>query len=118
MELTKETQERISQLQLFEQKLQSFLSQKQQFQSQLLEVENALKELENSEGDAYKIVGNIMLKTEKNKLTQSLKEREDVLGLRLKNIEKQESHVKEEAEKIQAEVMKEIEERSEEKKEE
>ena len=118
MDLSKETQERISQLQLFEQKMHSFLSQKQQFQSQLLEVENALKELENSEGDAYKIVGNIMLKTDRNKLLESLKEREDVLALRLKNIEKQESHVKEEAEKIQAEVMKEIEKNSEDKKEE
>ncbi|MBL7051499.1 MAG: prefoldin subunit beta [Nanoarchaeota archaeon] len=118
MELSKETQDQISQLQLFEQKMQSFLGQKQQFQSQLLEIENALKELENSEGDAYKIVGNIMLKTEKNKLHDSLKEREDILGLRLKNITKQEETLKEQAEKIQAEIMKEIERNTGEKKEE
>jgi len=59
-----------------------------------------------------------MLKTEKNKLTEDLKEREEVLGLRLKNIVKQEDHLKEQAEKIQAEIMKEIEKNTEEKKEE
>jgi prefoldin beta subunit len=116
MDLPQETQEKISQLQLFEQKLHGFLSQRQNFQSQLLEIENALSEVSKSEGPMYRITGGIMIKTEKVPIESSLQEREDVLKLRLKNIEKQESSIKEEAEKIQAEVMAEIDSRMKEKK--
>jgi len=109
MDLSKDTQEKIEQLQLFEQKMHSFLTQKQTFQAQLLETENALKELENAKGDVYKIVGNVMVKKDTEELKKSLKEREELIGLRLKSIEKQEIAVKEQAEKIQAEVMAEFE---------
>ena len=108
MELSQETQERISQLQLFEQKLHGFLTQKQTFQSQILEVENAIKELKSTEGPAYKIVGNVMLKVDNGKLTTDLEERLEVLSIRVKNIEKQEKGIREEAEKIQSQVMEEI----------
>ena len=60
MDVSQETEQKISQLQMFEQSLQGFLGQKQQFQMQLVEVESALGELENTE-KAYKIVGNIMV---------------------------------------------------------
>jgi len=52
-----------------------------------------------------------MLKSTKDKLTTDLNERKGVLDLRLKSLEKQEKNVKEKAEKIQAEVMTEIEKR-------
>jgi len=111
MDITPETQEKITQLQLFEQNLHTFLTQKRNFQSQVLEIENALKELETSDNNVYKIVGTVMLKSTKDKLTTDLNERKGVLDLRLKSLEKQEKNVKEKAEKIQAEVMTEIEKR-------
>lgn len=111
MDITPETQEKITQLQLFEQNLHTFLTQKRNFQSQVLEIENALKELETSDDNVYKIVGTVMLKSTKDKLTTDLNERKGVLDLRLKSLEKQEKNVKEKAEKIQAEVMAEIEKR-------
>ena len=111
MDVTPETKEKISQLQLIEQNLHTFLTQKQTFQSQLLEVENALDELESAEGNVYKVVGQVMVSSTKEKLTKDLKERFDVLKLRINSIEKQEKSVKEKAEKIQAEVMKDIEQR-------
>src|SRR3989344_108826 len=111
MDITPETQEKITQLQLFEQNLHTFLTQKRNFQSQVLEIENALKEIETSDNNVYKIVGTVMLKSTKDKLTTDLNERKGVLDLRLKSLEKQEKNVKEKAEKIQAEVMTEIEKR-------
>ena len=54
MEVSKETEQKISQLQMFEQGLQSFLAQKHQFQVQLVEIESALNEL-NSTGKAYSV---------------------------------------------------------------
>lgn len=109
MDFSKETQEKISQLQLFEQNLHTLVTQKRTFQSQVLEIENALKELQNSHEQAYKIVGSVMFKATQDTLKADLEERKSVLDLRLTSLEKQEKNLKEKAEKIQADVMAEIE---------
>ena len=107
MEVSKETEQKISQLQMFEQSLQSFLGQKQQFQVQLVEVESALGELDGS-GKAYKIVGNIMVEADKNELKSELQSKKEMLELRIKTMEKQESQVRERASKLQSEILKKI----------
>jgi len=107
MDVSKETEQKISQLQMFEQSLQSFLGQKQQFQVQLVEVESALGELDNTD-KAYKIVGNIMVEADKNELKSELQSRKEMLELRIKTMEKQETHVREKASKLQSEILKNI----------
>lgn len=107
MEVSKETEQKIGQLQMFEQSLQNFLGQKQQFQIQLVEVESALSELDATE-KAYKIVGNIMVETDKNELKADLQSRREMLELRIKTIEKQESQVRERASKLQSEILEKI----------
>ena len=107
MDVSQETEQKISQLQMFEQSLQGFLGQKQQFQMQLVEVESALSELENTE-KAYKIVGNIMVETDKKELQADLNSKKEVLELRLKTMEKQETQVREKASKLQSEILKKI----------
>lgn len=102
-ELSKETEEKIGQLQLFEQSLQNILVQKQQFQSQLMEIESALKELETTK-EAYKIVGNIMVASKKEDLKKDLDSKKETVSLRIKTMEKQENHIREKAKKIQQEV--------------
>ena len=105
MEVSKETEQKIGQLQMFEQSLQSFLGQKQQFQVQLVEIESALGELQNTE-KAYKIVGNIMVEADRNELKSELQSRKEMLELRIKTMEKQESQVREKASKLQSEILK------------
>ncbi|MBI4452077.1 prefoldin subunit beta [Candidatus Woesearchaeota archaeon] len=107
MEVSKETEQKISQLQMYEQSLQSFLGQKQQFQMQLVETESALSELQNTE-KAYKIVGNIMVESDKNELKADLQSKKEMLELRIKTMEKQESQVREKASKLQSEILKKI----------
>lgn len=107
MDVSKETEQKIGQLQMFEQSLQSFLGQKQQFQIQLVEVESALGELENT-GKAYKIVGNIMVEAEKNELKSDLQSKKEMLELRIRTMEKQEAQVREKASKLQSEILKKI----------
>ncbi len=106
-ELSSDAEQKISQLQMFEQGLQSFLAQKQQFQSQLIEIESALEELSTSP-EAYKIVGTIMLKTDKEELTKDLASKKEMLEIRIKAIERQEGQLKDKASKIQEEVLKQI----------
>ena len=105
--MNKETEQKIGQLQIFERSLQNFLAQKQQFQLQLSEIESAVKELETSD-EAYKIVGNLMVKGDKGSLKKDLEEKKDVAGLRIRSIEKQEKDIREKAVSLQQEVMKEL----------
>lgn len=102
--MNKETEERIGELQGIEQNLQKFLNQKQQFQTQTVEIDSALKELPTSE-KSYKIVGNIMVAVDKDKLKNDLEDKKERIELRLKSIEKQEQKMREKADSIQKEVM-------------
>jgi len=104
MEMKKETQEKIQQLQLMEQNIQQFLVQKQQFQSQLIELESALGEASKVE-EAYKIVGNIMVMTKSKELKKDLEQKKEVVELRIKSLEKQENSIKEKTKKLQEEVL-------------
>jgi prefoldin beta subunit len=102
--MDKETEEKIGRLQLIEQNMQNFLVQKQQLQAQLVEVESALNELKTTE-EAYKIVGNIMVKSKKDELEKGLNEKKEMLDLRISSIEKQEENIKEKAKTLQQEVL-------------
>ena len=107
MDLSKETEQKIGQLQMFEQSLQSFVGQKQQFQIQLVEVESALSELNDTE-KAYKIIGNIMVEANKEDLKADLQSKKEMFELRIKTMERQESQVREKASNLQAEILKKI----------
>jgi len=106
-EVSKESEKKLSQLQMLEQSMQNFLMQKQQFQLQQVEIESALKELEKV-NEAYKIVGNIMVLSKKDDLKDDLNSKKEVIELRVKNMEKQEDQLREKASKLQSEVMKEM----------
>lgn len=106
-ELSKETEQEIAQLQLYEQGLQNILMQKHQFQSQSIEIESALKELESAK-EAYKIVGNIMVASKKEDLKSELESKKETTNLRIKTLEKQENQIREKAKKLQEEVSKKI----------
>ena len=79
----------ITQLQLLQQNLQNILLQKQQFQKQSAEIDSALKEIETTKA-SYKIIGNIMVASQKQDLQKELQQKKELLDLRLKNFEKQE----------------------------
>ena len=106
-ELSQETEQKIAQLQLYEKSLQNILMQKQQFQTQLIETESALKELKTTK-EAYKIVGNIMVASNKDDLDKDLTSKKEANTLRVKTLEKQENQIKEKAKKLQEEVSKQI----------
>ena len=105
--ISKESEKKLSQLQMLEQSMQSLLMQKQQFQMQQVELESALKELERVE-EAYKIVGNIMVLSKKSELKEELNSKKEVIDLRIKNLEKQENQLREKASKLQSEILKEM----------
>ncbi len=106
-DISKESEKKLSHLQMLEQSMQSLLMQKQQFQMQQVELESALKELENVD-EAYKIVGNIMVLSKKSDLKEDLNSKKEIIELRIKTLEKQENQFREKASKLQSEILKEM----------
>lgn len=106
--LNQETQEKIQKLQIFEQNLQNLLLQKQAFQFELSETENALGEIGKTKEDVYKLIGQVMIKSPKAEIEKELSQKKDILSLRVRAIEKQESQIKKETEKLKEEVMKKL----------
>ena len=104
----KEDTQKIQEMQIAEQSIQNLLVQKQVFQLELAETNNALEELKKSEGDAFKIVGNLMIKSNKTDLEKELTRKKDLINLRIKSLEKQEKNLGELLTKTRTEVMKKL----------
>jgi len=102
------SQEKIQEMQFLEQNLQNLLLQKQAFQIELAETQSAIKEIENSTEDVFKIIGQLMIKIDKEKIQEELKEKDKLLNLRIKTIEKQENSLTEKLNEFREELVKEI----------
>ena len=100
--------EKVKELQLLEQNLTNLLFQKQTFQLELSEVTSASEELEGSKGDVFKIVGNVMIKSTKEKLEKELEEKKDLISMRVKNIEKQEKVLQGHVEELRKALLKQM----------
>ncbi|MCK5150139.1 prefoldin subunit beta [Candidatus Pacearchaeota archaeon] len=96
---------KIQEMQFLEQNLQNLLLQKQAFQMELSETQAALKEIKNSGEEIFKIIGQLMIKTNKEKIEKELLDKEKILGLRTKTIEKQENSLKEHLDKVREEIL-------------
>ena len=86
-----EQNKKIQEMQFLEQNLQNLLLQKQAFQMELSETQSAAKEIESSDDEVFKVIGQLMIKTDKSKIKEELSNKEKILDLRMKAIEKQEN---------------------------
>lgn len=77
-----------------EKQLEVLLIQKHQLQIQLNEVKHALDELKKSSGEIYRSVGSVMLHTTKEAAESDLKERHELLEVKLNAIGKQEEKLR------------------------
>ncbi|MEK6928207.1 MAG: prefoldin subunit beta [Nanoarchaeota archaeon] len=85
-----ETSQKIQELQALEQNHQAFLMQKQSIQMELNETLNALEEVKKTSGDVYRVLGNVMVKSDKEKIIKDLEEKKRISEMRVSAIEKQE----------------------------
>ncbi len=73
-------EEEIVEFQKMEKQLQEVSLRRMQIENQLAEVNNALKELENSkENEIYKLVGGVLIKTNKEDALNDLKSKRELL---------------------------------------
>ena len=81
--------EEIQEMQILDQNLHNILLQKQAFDMELSETKSALGEIEKS-GEIFKLIGELMIKSDKEKVREELSNKEKLLNMRIKSIEKQE----------------------------
>jgi prefoldin beta subunit len=93
----------IQEIQILEQNLHNLLLQKQAFQMEISETQAAKKEIKNSE-DVFKVIGQLMIKAEKEKVEEELLNKEKLLDLRIKSIEKQETSLAKKLDSLRKEV--------------
>ena len=103
-EIDEATTRQIQELQILEQNLQNLMLQRQAFQVEENENENALNELKKTKEDAYRIIGQIMIKADKEELEKDLKHKKEIIALRIKSIEKQEGILKGQISKIREDI--------------
>jgi prefoldin beta subunit len=99
-------EQKIQELQILEQRLQNSILQKQAFEMELAETNSALKEVEKSGEEVFKIIGQLMIKSEKSKIQEELLSKQKILEIRIKTFEKQENSLTEQVEKIRDEMTK------------
>lgn len=98
--------EKIQQLQFLEQNIRSLAMQKQAFQMDLTENSSALKEVLKSKESVYKIIGQLMIKIDKDVTIKELEEKEKLIKSRLVVLEKQEKEMTDKLNEIKEELMK------------
>jgi prefoldin beta subunit len=95
---------KIQEMSILEQNLQNILFQKQAFELELDETNSALKEIEMAGDEIFKIIGQLMIKTEKSKIKKELLEKQKILDVRIKSFEKQETYLREKIDGIREEL--------------
>ncbi|PIN90793.1 prefoldin subunit beta [Candidatus Pacearchaeota archaeon CG10_big_fil_rev_8_21_14_0_10_34_76] len=98
----------VQEMQVLEQNLQNILMQKQAFSLELNEVINAMNEASKSEGDIYKIVGQVMLKSNKDSIVKELEEKKKIAEIRIVSMEKQEALLESKAKELREEGRKQL----------
>jgi len=97
-------EQKLQEMQILEQRLQNSILQKQAFQMELAETNSALVEMEKSGDEVFKIIGQLMIKSEKSKIREELSNKKKILELRIKSFEKQENSLTEQLDKIRDEI--------------
>lgn len=100
-----ENNEEIQEMQMLDQNLHNLLLQKQAFQMELSETQSAAREIEKS-GDVFKLIGDLLIKKESGPVKEELSNKEKLLELRMKSIEKQEDSISQRLEELRKKISK------------
>ncbi len=93
-EMSPELQKSLVEYENVEKQLQMLVLQKHQFQLQLNEMKLAEDEVKKANADVYKLVGSIMVKSTKQEAEKDLKERKELVDMRLATLAKQEEKLR------------------------
>jgi len=95
---------KIQEMQILEQRFQNTILQKQSFQMELAETISALEELDKAGDEVFKVIGQLMIKSEKSKIREELSNKQKILELKIRSFEKQEEILSSQLDKFQKEL--------------
>jgi prefoldin beta subunit len=102
IKLSPEAQQILMELQTYQQQMQTVLMQKESLNIQNMEIGKALEELGKTEhDDVYKAVGPILIKSTKKDLVKELNEKKEMIDIRVKSLQKQETRLKDKLKEAQ-----------------
>ena len=93
-EMTVDLSKNLAEYENLEKQLEIVLIQKHQLQIQLNEIKHALEELKKTKGEVYRSVGSIILSTTKEEAETDLKERQELINVKLNAMAKQEEKLR------------------------
>ena len=99
-------QEQLQRLQQLQQTLQAVVYQRQQLEVESSEIDQALGELEKMDDNAlvYKSIGSLLVKSERPKVLDELRDRKELLNTRILVLTRQRSRVEERMKSLQKSV--------------
>jgi prefoldin beta subunit len=105
-DLPPQIKNQLAQLQQIQQQAQAIAAQKNQVEINLKETDLALEELEKLDADAvvYRAIGDLLIKTEREKTKESLKEKKDTLDLRMQTLARQEERAQKRFQQLQEQL--------------
>ena len=105
-ELPPQVKNQLAQMQQIQQQAQAIITQKNQVEITLKETELALEELEKLDTDAvvYRAIGDLLIKTEREKTKEFLKEKKDTLDLRVQTLARQEERAQKRFQQLQEQL--------------
>lgn len=100
--------QQILRLQQLQQTLEIVISERQKIEAELVEINNAIEELSKITEDSivYKLVGRIMIKSNKENLKNELMEKKEIMETRSKVLEKQEERTRAQLTNLQKDLQK------------
>ena len=102
-----QTSQILGQAQLYSQQIQTVAAQKAALTMELHEIKRALEEVKKAkEKFVYKLSGPILIKVDSDELVKDFDEKETMVNLRLKTLEKQELRLKEKIEELRTRMIK------------
>lgn len=98
--------QQVARYQQVQQTLNVLVMERQQLEAELAEVNNALEELSKTSDDAtlYRVAGQILVKTDKERLVKELTEKKELTETRLKVLERQEGRTRSQLDELQKEL--------------
>lgn len=105
-DLPPQIKNQLAQLQQIQQQAQAIAVQKNQVEINIKETELALEELGKLDTDAvvYRAIGDLLIKTERDKTTEALKEKKDTLDLRMQTLARQEERAQKRFQQLQEQL--------------
>ncbi len=103
-----EIQQQIIKLQQLQAQLNQIIAEKSVLDQDLREVQRALEVLKSLPEDAevYRVAGHLLVRIKKSDAEKELSERKELLELRLRSLEKQESLIRQQISELQSKISK------------